>query len=265
MNIVESLRNSLRTDGLYKTILKVIRYPHTRRLRIDAERKRVAYEKMLSEVNSAEERFTWIYQNNYWGDSESVSGPGSTLQATANLRKELPKLIADFSVTTIFDAPCGDFSWMRHVLNDVEVNYIGGDIVEPLIKELEAKYGSQRTRFLHIDLTKESFPQADLLICRDLLFHLSFKDTRAVLQNFVDSDVQYFLTTTHNNGVDFVNKDIETGGYRGIDLFLEPYCFPADPLARISDWVPPHWPREMCLWSKDQVRRALEVGLYSHE
>ncbi len=29
---------------------------------------------------SAEERFTWIYKNNYWSNAESVSGPGSTLQ-----------------------------------------------------------------------------------------------------------------------------------------------------------------------------------------
>ena len=52
---------------------------------------------------------------NYWGNRESVSGDGSTLAYTHNLRHELAKFLRAFRVVSMFDAPCGDFNWMRAV------------------------------------------------------------------------------------------------------------------------------------------------------
>jgi len=212
----------------------------------------------MAKIAAAEALFTTIYQYNLWGNQESVSGPGSTLKYTENLRRELPKIIKDFSITKIFDAPCGDFNWMRHFLREVKVGYIGGDIVRPLIESLNVKYKNERTKFLHIDLVNGKFPKADLMICRDCLFHLPFRDTRKVLQNFMNANIGFLLTTTHTNTSGFVNKDIEVSG-DGIliDLFSSPYNFPANPLARIDDWVSPDPKREMCLWSREQVGGAL--------
>ena len=34
--------------------------------------------------------FQLIYKNNYWDSKESVSGPGSDLKSTENIRRELP-------------------------------------------------------------------------------------------------------------------------------------------------------------------------------
>ena len=66
---------------------------------------------------SRSEIFDNIYEMNYWRNCESLSGDGSTLNYTENLRKQLPNLIKAFSINTIYDAPCGDFNWMRGVVS----------------------------------------------------------------------------------------------------------------------------------------------------
>lgn len=242
---------SLKSAGVGPTLVKAIKYPFKSKI---AEIK-------LSRIlvhEDPEAKFTHIYQSNYWSSKESASGEGSTLAYTANLRARLPDLFEQYSVRSVFDAPCGDFNWMRHVVGETGVEYIGGDIVLPLINSLNEKYRIPNVRFIHIDLTRPAaFPTADLMICRDCLFHLSNDDIRRVLENFVSSQISYLLTTTHKNSGHFANRDIPTGDFRFIDLFSAPYCFPGDALARIDDWHPPHPEREMCLWSRDQVISVL--------
>jgi len=110
--------------------------------------------------------------------------------------------------------------------------------------------------FIHIDLIKANFPQADLMICRDLLIHLSYSDVKSFLKNFVDSGIPYILTTTHKNS-GFANKDIATGDFKLMDLFSHPYNFPTNPLVAFDDWVAPNPEGQMCLWSREQVSNAL--------
>ncbi|MEI7800691.1 MAG: class I SAM-dependent methyltransferase [Opitutaceae bacterium] len=246
----QKVRNSLLRVGITKTVLKIAGFPY-----FFVKRK---WERAkIGALNSPEEKFTWIYRNSFWQSNESVSGTGSTLKYTENLRRELPVLFHKYSVRSVFDAPCGDFNWMGQLLPSVNVQYIGGDIVKPLIESLQARYQTENISFIHINLISERFPQSDLMICRDCLFHLSYADTRAVLENFVASDIPYMLTTSHKNDGTVVNHDIQTGAFRIMDLFAAPYNFPLDPLIRIDDWVAPDHQREMCLWSRAQVARAL--------
>ncbi len=203
--------------------------------------------------------FTDIYKSNRWENDESVSGSGSTLSYTENIRKALPELFAKFSIRSVFDAPCGDFNWMQCVLKDYPVDYTGGDIVVPLIEGNNAKYKSDKVKFIDIDLTKGKFPSADLMICRNCLFHLSYADAKAVLKNFIESDIAYLLTTTHINSGDFSNKDILTGSYKRIDLFSAPYNLPKDVLFRTADGTETKNKREICLWTKEQAVAALSA------
>ena len=255
-NVAHRLLNSVQRDGVVATVLRIFKYP-ARVL------KRRHFSERVIKLQSAEEKFTWIYKNNHWSSEESASGLGSTLKYTENLRHELPKLLRQFSLRRVFDAPCGDFNWMKSVVDQTAVEYVGGDIVLPLVKALNQKYENptKRIAFVHIDLTRDEFPSADLMICRDCLFHLSFKDTHSLLDNYVRSGIPYLLTTTHHHGGNFNNFDIQTGGFRMIDLFSAPYHFPREVLASIDDWVEPDPRRQMCLWSREQIVAALSKSV----
>jgi hypothetical protein len=63
------------------------------------------------------EIFTDIYKKNDWKNDESVSGNGSTLDATEGVRRELPRLFAKFHVKSLLDIPCGDCNWIKGYLH----------------------------------------------------------------------------------------------------------------------------------------------------
>lgn len=253
--ILEKIRTSIREDGYYLTARKIARAVP---VRLANYRIRAEFKADFLALETPEDRFSRIYQQNYWKGSDSASGSGSSIEYTANLRSQLPQLFSRFAVKSILDAPCGDFNWMKEVVSTTPIHYIGGDIVKPLVLQLTENYSSERVQFLHLDITRDPLPDADLMICRDCLIHLSFADTRSVLENFVSSCIPYLLTTTHTNEGVFQNHDITTGDYRLIDLFSDPYNFPREPLAIIDDWVPPGPERTMCLWTRDQITAALQ-------
>lgn len=250
-NIVLKAFESLRKRGAVGTVTKIVRYPFEK---ISNARGK----KEIFASDNLEDRFSKIYEMNYWRDGESASGTGSTISYTENIRATLPELFAKFEIGSVFDAPCGDFNWMKFVIDDHPVAYTGGDIVNAMIEDNRTKYQKDSVGFVHIDLTSGDFPDADLMICRDCLFHLSVEDTRTVLQNFCASNIAYLLTTTHLVADGFANADIQSGDFRRIDLFSAPYSLPADVLFRFDDWQEPEPEKEMCLWRRDQVASALE-------
>lgn len=259
-SLLAKIVRTIKDKGLAHTAIKIIRHPIIRHpfsfaSSVIAKRK---LRRVIGVSSSVEERFTNIFAAKYWGDEESVSGPGSRLAATENLRRMLPELIDKFSIKSIFDAPCGDFYWMRFVLSKVDVKYIGGDIVKELI-EKNLDHQSSKVTFIHFDIITNQFPQADLWICRDCLLHLSFDDTFQALQRFIESDIPYLLATTYKNVDGFENRDIDTGDGRKIDLFAKPYCFDENVLFRIDDYIEPWAPREMCLWSREQILHSIGV------
>jgi hypothetical protein len=252
--IPEKIRASIRNDGYSATVRRVA---HAIPARLATYRRRAKFRADFLVLETPEDRFTQIYKKNYWKGSDSNSGSGSSIEYTANLRSQLPKLFARYSIKSVLDAPCGDFNWMKEVVSATSINYVGADIVKPLIQQLNEKYSSKTVKFVHLDITEDALPQADLMICRDCLIHLSFADTRSMLVNFVSSGIPYLLTTTHTNVGAFQNHDIATGDYRLIDLYSAPYNFPHEPLAVIEDWVPPNPERTMCLWTRNQISAAL--------
>lgn len=201
--------------------------------------------------------FLHIYNSNLWKDDESRSGISSSISNTENIRREIPKIVEKFSLKSILDAPCGDFNWMKEVAFPEGFHYIGADIVAPLIDSNRKSYEVPGKRtFLVADITRDPLPEADLFFCRDCLFHLSSADINKVFDNFLASGIKYIMTSTHINHGEFVNAEIYSGNFRRIDLFAPPYNLPADVLARVEDYHEGFVPREMCLWSREQIARA---------
>ncbi len=120
--------------------------------------------------------FRDLYRHNEWDNPESVSGPGSTLVYTVNIRDQLPRLVEELEIHSILDAPCGDFNWFKSIEWNTPISYLGGDIVDDLVKVNQSRYANDQTKFLHLDIVRDRLPKADLWLCRDCLFHLSERE-----------------------------------------------------------------------------------------
>src|SRR5277367_6220031 len=135
-----------------------------------------------------ENLFEHIYVNNIWGrNTESKSGPGSSLSYTTNIRQEISRLLNKADIKTFFDAPCGDFNWMKAVEFPESVKYIGGDISPSLIADIREGYADDSRSFIVFDITSDVFPTADVWFCRDCLFHLPYKHILSALSLFAAS------------------------------------------------------------------------------
>jgi len=185
-----------------------------------------------SSSQSQQDTFTSIYETNAWGNDESVSGPGSTRSRGGDFQDDLLALFDARDVRSVVDAPCGDFNWMRLVLEQRDIAHTGVDIVDALIARNARLHGSGNRRFLRLDMTRDDLPQVDLILCRDGLVHLSFADARAALRNFRRSGSRYLLTTTFVDRPQ--NRDVPTGGWRVLNLQAAPFHLRA-PLALIDE------------------------------
>jgi hypothetical protein len=230
----------------------LLRLPGGRRV-LDLYRSKRFYR--LVGTTSRQGIFTRYYESNRWGNAESVSGPGSTVAYTENIRKEIPVWIDRLGVKRVLDAPCGDYNWFRLITRAPEVSYVGGDIVPALIDSNQARYRSGNTSFRLLDIINDPLPEADLWLCRDALFHFSERDIFRTLANFLDSRVRYLLTSSHTECRQ--NTDIPTGSFRQLNLELPPYSF-CKPIAYIDDWVEGYPVRRLCLWDRADLRYCLE-------
>lgn len=177
------------------------------------------------------EVFAKVYQTNFWGSPDSLSGAGSDLIQTAEIRKRIPEVIAHLGARTMLDIPCGDFHWMKEV--ELNVEYIGADIVEELMRRNQELFSTPLRRFIVRDITRGPLPTVDVVLCRDLLVHLSYQDAFAALRNLRLSGSKYLLTTTFTERSH--NFDIPTTGkWRPLNLRLEPFKF-GEPLLLINE------------------------------
>ncbi len=157
-------------------------------------------------------------------NEESISGPGSSLKSTTEIRRSLPLLFACLEINSMLDARCGDFNWLRHVDLKLE-KYIGVDIVPSIIEQNRIRFENRNRKFFAADITVDFLPKTDLILCRDFLVHLSFAEIFSALHNFYQSGAKYLLTTTFPKSPG--NSDIKTGDWRTLNLQLPPFNFPS--------------------------------------
>ncbi|MDG1110691.1 MAG: class I SAM-dependent methyltransferase, partial [Polaribacter sp.] len=117
-----------------------------------------------------------IYEMKLWGNNNSkfYSGEGS----------HHPKIIEPYiTVVSAFlksfkqplvicDLGCGDFNVGKHFIRYVK-KYIAIDIVSSLIDFNSKIYNNDNLEFHCLDISKDNLPQADCVIIRQVLQHLS--------------------------------------------------------------------------------------------
>ncbi len=167
------------------------------------------------------ERFTQIHDRNEWGSKESVSGTGSTLEATKKLMNELRLMMYKYKIKSILDAPCGDVNWMNKMFRFFEIqgiSYTGMDIVETIVRRNKTKYPET---FIQGDLTSTTLPQVDLVFVRDCLGHLPIDMIEQALRNIKESGSKWLLVTSFTKFAHVAN--INLGDWQPINLMIAPF------------------------------------------
>ena len=197
--------------------------------------------------------FDRVYGEHRWPGLDSKSGPGSSLQQTAVIRDQLPRLIAELGITSILDIPCGDLNWMQHV-NLGSTRYIGADIVESMIAFNRMRYNSPMREFRVLDLTSDQLPQVDLIFCRDCLVHLSNRLIHKALVRIMESRSAYLLATTFPGRTQ--NYNIPTGKWRPLNLCAAPFNLPT-PVKVINegDPDPTYSDKSLGVWKISELGR----------
>lgn len=169
--------------------------------------------------------FTHIYDHAVWGrNSEGIgfSGGGSLLKNAQAYIDFLVPFMKEHRITSVVDVGCGDWEFSRFI-DWSGIQYIGYDVVKSVIEKNIKRYGSPNTTFVHANMLTEELPPADLLLCKDVLQHLTNKDIGLFLPQF--KKYKYCLIT---NEVDpktlsSDNQDTQIGGAHKIDLRRPPF------------------------------------------
>ncbi|MGE6786759.1 hypothetical protein ACQKGL_30080 [Ensifer adhaerens] len=173
------------------------------------------------------ERFSQVYKDNTWGDSESVSGEGSRRDAPPvwEAIDALDRTVRKFRIRSLVDLPCGDFNWIPFILGvHRQLAYRGFDIVPQLVQRNRAMFPSHR--FDVLDATSNVPPKADLIFSKDMVNHLTLVDVAKVLKNFKRSRSSYLLMS-NNLGWDNIElPENVAGASRHLDAFAAPFHFP---------------------------------------
>jgi 2-polyprenyl-3-methyl-5-hydroxy-6-metoxy-1,4-benzoquinol methylase len=166
--------------------------------------------------------FHSLYQYRSKHNSETVSGPGSTISETHETVNIIQTVIQQYTIKSLLDIPCGDFNWMKTV-DLTGVSYEGADIIGEIIRMNRERYERPGISFYQADLLTAMLPKADLIFCRDCLVHFSDKHVKMAIQNIKRSGSAYLLTTTFTRAE---NSAIVTGSWRAINLQMAPFYFP---------------------------------------
>ena len=202
---------------------------------------------------SPADSFDFIYRTAAWrvDEGQSLSGPGSDLESTEELREILPIVLNGLGVRVLLDAGCGDFNWMKAI--ELSCQYIGADIVSSVIQTNQAAYADANRSFVCADIIRDALPAADAVICRELLFHLSYEQCFQALQNLVKTDARYYFLTS--NRAYWLNFDVATGDWRELNLQVAPFHLPQPRLAIRDDFQFPD--RFIGVWGRDDLHALL--------
>ncbi|MTE28185.1 methyltransferase domain-containing protein [Winogradskyella sp. ZXX205] len=172
-----------------------------------------------------------IYEQHLWGGKEYdfYSGIGSHDPKTINpyLDVVIDFLKSKNNQLTVCDLGCGDFNIGKHLIPFTK-NYIGVDIVESLIERNRTQFIAKNLTFQCLDIAKDELPNADCIILRQVLQHLSNQEIQQIVNKL--KNYKYIILTEHLPDGEFKpNKDIISGqGIRlkqnsGVDVLAEPF------------------------------------------
>lgn len=173
--------------------------------------------------------FSTIYAEETWTDALLAmprSGRGSLPEYSATVINHLRGLITSGKVSSIADVGCGDLAYIKEIpeIRRGDVHYLGLDIVPSLILEHQALgWGT----FDVADIAAPGFRvDADVIVVKDVLFHLSNEQVHQALENLRASRFDELLITSID-GADNFARAFDRWHYAPLDLTAPPFRLPA--------------------------------------
>ncbi|WP_019037288.1 class I SAM-dependent methyltransferase [Psychroflexus tropicus] len=172
-----------------------------------------------------------IYEQHLWGGKHTdfYSGEGSHRpELVEPYVKVVSTFLSNFETTPVIcDLGCGDFN-VGSQLVEFTQKYIAVDIVDDLIRHNQQHFKEEKLEFHQLDLAKDTLPEGDIALLRQVLQHLSNKEIKKVSKKL--TSYTYVILTEHLPLGTFVpNIDIISGqGTRlkkqsGVDLLAPPF------------------------------------------
>lgn len=165
------------------------------------------------------------------GRRDSASGPGSSSRASAEALEFLRRIIAEHNIGSILDLGCGDWHWMRHLglprpSGDAFVTYEGWDASEAMVASLSKEFGGEGISFQVKDITTEPLPAAELIIARDVLFHIDIAIAQEMVKR-IRTGARFFAATsflgvTRNRNIE-AYMPIEGWGFHKVNMDIAPF------------------------------------------
>ena len=184
----------------------------------------------------AREVFTEVFTINDWASNESHSGMGSTLEYTTNIRKQLPSVWKKYGITKVVDVGCGDFNWMKEIVNTLDY-YRGTDIVDAITHLNQERYHeSGKIEFQTCDIIKEcnfNGDEFDAIIIKDVLVHFPTDIVIKVLDKIKSTGIKYVFITHFNK----IKENADIGAYgewRPLNMSLDTFDL-GDPIRIITE------------------------------
>jgi hypothetical protein len=187
--------------------------------------------------------FDEIYTASYWAGGGS--GGGSSPESTYRYRKYLERFIRTHKIKSIVDLGCGDWQFSQ-LIDFGGATYEGFDVSRTVIERNNKLYSSTNIAF-HDFTSYENLPSTDLLICKDVLQHLSNEEAKKIISLFpryrfalVTNDVinmsrlgeiiwkaRKFGFGFKSLSMPLVNSDIRIGDYRPLNPTHQPFSINA--------------------------------------
>lgn len=180
---------------------------------------------LLGNNSQVETIFTTIYDQGVWATNdqgEGTSGLGSIAKNVHPYMAFLQNFLDQNEIKSVVDVGCGDWQLSKQI-NWHNALYIGIDTVKKVVEKNQILFGNPLTVFIHGNALEMDLPPADLLICKDVLQHLSNQQIQEFILQF--SKFKYCLIT---NDVDMdtlssSNAEINTGWWHTLDLTKPPF------------------------------------------
>lgn len=188
--------------------------------------------KVESNFEAAKEFAEFGLKEQRAGRRESASGPGSALASAEPTVELLQYILKHERPETILDLGCGDWNWMSSLglpspETGYDIQYNGWDASAELIDGLKGKYGQiGKIDFDVRDITTEPIPKTDLIIARDVLFHVPRHLAERLIERISNSCRLFvansFLDVSQNTDIEQYLPIKDWGSYQ-INLNRPPF------------------------------------------